>query len=57
MNFSGEDRIYVEDFLARQRFSLKKFVKKYILNSPVAGNIFVAQFDQYAASMGGAFLE
>lgn len=55
-NFGNEERIYVDDFSARQRFSMKKFVYKYLLN-PVAGNIFLAQFDQYTASVGGSFSE
>lgn len=53
-NYGGEERIYVDDFSARERFSIKKFVKKYLL-SPVAGNIFLAEFDQHSASMGGVF--
>lgn len=53
-NYGNEERIYVDDFSARERFSIKKLVKKYLLN-PVAGNIFLAEFDQYSASMGGAF--
>ncbi len=48
------ERIYVDDFLSRERFSIKKLVKKYLL-TPVAGNIFLAEFDQYSASMGGVF--
>lgn len=55
INFGGEERIYVDNFSSRQQFSVKKFVKKYLLHDPVAGNIFLSEFDQYAASVGGTF--
>lgn len=53
-NYGMEERITGDNFTARERFSIKKFVKRYLL-SPVAGNIFMAEFDQYSASMGGTF--
>lgn len=53
-NYGNEERIYVDDFSARQQFSIKKLVQKYLLNL-VAGNIFLAQFDPYSASMSGVF--
>lgn len=53
-NYGNEERIYAEDFTARERFSIEKLVKRYLLNL-VAGNIFLAEFDQYAASLGATF--
>lgn len=53
-NYGNEERIYADEFSGRERFSIKKLVKKYLLN-PVAGNLFLAQFDQYSASLGGVF--
>lgn len=53
-NYGMEERIFGDDFSARERFSIKKFMKRYLL-SPVAGNIFLSEFDQYSASMGGQF--
>lgn len=31
----------------RNRFSVKKFAKKYNLEGPLAGNFFKAQYDSY----------
>lgn len=53
--YDGEERIYFDEFLPRQEFFIRKFVRKYLLNDPVAGNMFLAQFDQYAASFRGLF--
>lgn len=53
-NYGNEERIYVDDFLPRQQFSIRNLVKTYLLK-PVAANIFLAQFDQYSASQGGGF--
>lgn len=53
-NYGMEERIFGDDFSARERFSIKKFVNRYLL-SPVAGNIFLSEFDQYSATMGGQF--
>ncbi|KAG4069563.1 hypothetical protein HA402_006929 [Bradysia odoriphaga] len=54
-NYGMEERIFGDDFSARERFSIKKFVNRYLL-SPVAGNIFLAEFDENAASKGGTFI-
>lgn len=54
-NYGNEQRVYGDDFSARERFSIKKFVKKYLL-TPVAGNMFLSEFDQYSASLGGTFV-
>lgn len=53
-NYGNEERIFADDFLARQQFSIRNLVKTYLLK-PVAANIFLAQFDQFSASMGGGF--
>ncbi|XP_050544055.1 phosphatidylethanolamine-binding protein homolog F40A3.3-like isoform X2 [Daktulosphaira vitifoliae] len=42
-----EPRLTNKSALNREKFSIHKFAKKYTLGSPIAGNFYQAQFDDY----------
>lgn len=55
--FSGENHISINNYSARKTFSLTKFIKKYNLNLPIAGNFFLAEWDEYVGLIKEQFDE